>query len=217
MQLFVLHSLVFPVRGDERSRPVTLVLPDQGIIWVKGRSGEGKTTLLRTMARLVPFLEGDMLLEGVSWKGVAAVDWRTRVTYIHQRPVVFPGTVLFNLQRPFSFRSRHRQSLNEERARELLADLLLPGDILSRDALTLSVGEASRVALVRGIMTDPQVLLLDEPTAALDPKSAEALAAKLQEWVSTGRRGIIAVAHDKEMIQMLPGEEMSLAAREHND
>ncbi len=217
VQLLALHSVVFPVRGNERSRQVTVSLSDHGVIWIKGRSGEGKTTLLRTIARLIPFLEGDLLLEGVSWCRVAAVDWRTRVTYFHQKPVVFPGTVLSNLQRPFSFHSRHRQSLDVERARNLLAELLLPEDILSRDALTLSVGEASRMALVRGIMTDPQVLLLDEPTAALDPKSGAALASTLQEWVSGGRRGIIAVAHDKEMIQMLPGQEMSLAASANVD
>jgi putative ABC transport system ATP-binding protein len=217
VHLFALHRLVFPVRGNERSRPVTLFLPDHGVIWIKGRSGEGKTTLLRTIARLVPLLGGDMLLQGVPWQRVPPVDWRTRVTYFHQKPVVFPGTVLSNLQRAFSFRSRYRQSLNVERARDLLATLLLPGDILSRDALTLSVGEASRVALVRGLMTHPQVLLLDEPTAALDPKSGEALAATLGEWVSTGQRGIFAVAHDKEVIQMLPGEEIALAGSANGD
>lgn len=151
-----------------------------------------------------------MLLDGVSWERVAAVDWRTRVTYFHQKPVVFPGSVLSNLKRAFSFRTRRGQCLDVERARTLLSDLLLPEDILSRDALTLSVGEASRVALVRGLMTDPQVLLLDEPTAALDPRSAQALAAMLRAWVSAGRRGIIAVAHDKEIIDQMPGEEISL-------
>jgi putative ABC transport system ATP-binding protein len=217
VQLLETHSLVFPVRGNERSRPATLLLPDNRVIWVKGRSGEGKTTLLRTIARLIPFLEGDLLLEDVSWKNIPAVDWRARVAYFHQKPVVFPGTALANLERPFSFHSRRRQSLDVARARDLLDGLLLPKDILSRDALTLSVGEASRVALVRGLMTDPQVLLLDEPTAALDPKSGEALAATLQEWLSTGRRGIIAVAHDKEVIQMLPGEEIFLGASSNWD
>lgn len=95
-----------------------------------------------------------------------------------------------------------------EHAADLATQLLLPNDILSRDALTLSVGEASRMALVRGLLTDPQVLLLDEPSAALDPRSREALAETLHQWVTAGGRGIIAVSHDKDFFETLPGHEI---------
>lgn len=210
MQLLELKNFVFCLRGDECSPPISLNLCDRDVMWVKGPSGAGKTTFLRTVARLIPFLEGDLLLEGVSWTSIPAVEWRTRVTYFHQKPVVFTGTVLSNLQRPFALKSRQRQSLDLELAADLAAQLLLPANILSRDALTLSVGEASRVALIRGLLTGPQVLLLDEPTAALDPHAREALAETLRRWIAAGGRGIIAIAHDKEFMEMLPGHEMLL-------
>jgi putative ABC transport system ATP-binding protein len=210
VQLLELKNLIFCLRGDECSQPISLLLRDRDVMWVKGPSGAGKTTFLRAVARLIPFLEGDLLLEGVSWTSIPAVEWRTRVTYFHQKPVVFPGTVLSNLQRPFALKSRQRQSLDLELAADLAAQLLLPTNILSRDALTLSVGEASRVALIRGLLTGPQVLLLDEPTAALDPHARETLAETLRRWIAAGGRGIIAIAHDKEFLEMLPGYEMLL-------
>jgi putative ABC transport system ATP-binding protein len=205
-----LQNVVFRLRGQQCSPGVSLALPDGGAAWVRGRSGQGKTTLLRTIARLVPLWEGEMLLQGTSWKEIPAPSWRTRVTYIHQKSALFPGSVVSNLERAFTFKSHSSRRLDQSRANAYLLDLLLPDDILTRDALTLSVGEAARVAVVRALMVEPQVLLLDEPTAALDARAIHALASLLRRWLSSSGRGIIAASHDPEIAKLLPGPEIEL-------
>jgi ABC-type iron transport system FetAB ATPase subunit len=97
-----------------------------------------------------------------------------------------------------------------EAASMYLKRLFLPEGILERDALVISVGEASRVALVRALLLRPDVLLLDEPTAALDPDSKEAAADLLREWVSSSNRGIVGVTHDESLRRLLPGHEVRL-------
>jgi len=152
-----------------------------------------------------------MTLQGISWTDIPATTWRTEVVYVHQKPVLFPGNVESNLRRAFSFQGRSRAHPDLAWAGASLSRLLLPEDVLARDALTLSVGEGCRVALVRALMLDPKVLLLDEPSAALDSKATEAVAGLLQEWIASGVRGIIAAGHDEGMIRLLPGQEITLA------
>ncbi len=100
--------------------------------------------------------------------------------------------------------------LDMEEATQYLTRLLLPEEILDRDAMVISVGEASRVALVRALLLNPDILLLDEPTAALDPAGRAAMAQLLSEWVSLPKRGIVGVTHDESVRNLLPGREVLL-------
>ncbi len=128
----------------------------------------------------------------------------------HQKAVLFPGSVSDNLRKAFNLRCRTDQDADIVVAHKQLSRLLLPDDVLKRDALTLSVGEASRVALVRSLSVDAQVLLLDELTAALDTKSRDAAAELLLGWLGESRRGIVAVSHDEGFRQLMPGQVITL-------
>jgi putative ABC transport system ATP-binding protein len=204
-------NLLFNSGPRGLARRVSFALGPGAVIWLKGPSGEGKTSLLRTLARLTRPLGGEIRLDGDPWSAIPPVTWRSRVAYLHQKAVLLPGTVRANLERVFTFHIRSSQRLDMQRAEDELSRLMLPGDILDRDALTLSAGEASRVALVRTLMVDPEVLLLDEPSAALDPAARSALGSLLAQWVSEFRRGIVGAGHDEELMRQVPGQEIHLA------
>jgi putative ABC transport system ATP-binding protein len=203
-------NLLLSVGSGQPSRRLSFLVEPCGTVWITGPSGAGKTTLLRTLARLNPLIDGEMLLQGVSWTQIPAVKWRSRVVYLHQKPVLLEGTVRSNLQRAFGFRGGNTVRPDMRVATEALSSLLLPEKVLDRDAFTLSVGEAARVALVRATLVRPQVLLLDELTAALDSNSRDAVIAFLKTWLDSHERGIIGVTHDEVLKQLLPGEEIML-------
>jgi putative ABC transport system ATP-binding protein len=205
------ENLVIDLGAYRKS--ISFSLEAGSVVWIGGVSGSGKTSLLRTLARLQAPVSGEMRLEGKSWKLVPPEKWRTRVLYAHQKPVMFQASVASNLNMPFSLHCRHGNRLDLEKARIMLAELQIANlrDILDRDALTLSVGESARVALVRCLLVNPAVLLLDEITASLDADSRDAALGLLKRWVASQPRAIVGVSHDEHVKQMLPGPEILLS------
>lgn len=212
MTLLEVENLLITTSPDGVISRVSFALEEGDVVRIMGRSGSGKTTLLRMLARLTPLAGGEMRLRGKSWRAIPPVAWRNSVAYLHQTAVLFPGSVQENLLRHFAFRSRNGQKPDLDRAAETLSRLMLRPDIMERDAATLSVGEASRVALVRALMGGPLVLLPDEVAAALDPDARNATIDLLQEWITSGRRGIVAVSHDDTVSGLLPGKEVTLGS-----
>jgi len=208
---FEVRDLIF--HSGQEPKIVSFTLEPGGSCWITGPSGYGKSTLLRTIARLNLPSGGDMLLEGQSWRNIPAEQWRSRVLYVHQKSVMFRGSVLDNLEKPFTLRNRTAFIPDMRKAEQDLLRLLLPRDILKRDALTLSVGEASRVVLVRSMLVNPQVLLLDELTAGLDVQSRDATTDLLKEWLSVDGRALVGVSHESAPREALGGYEILLTTR----
>ncbi len=194
-------------------KSISFSLEVGSVVWIGGISGSGKTSLLRTLARLQPPAGGEMLLEGESWKAIPPAKWRQRVLYVNQKPVMFQGSVASNLSIPFTLHCRHGSRPNLVEARDMLSELLIanPHEILEREALTLSVGESSRVALVRSILVNPAIILLDEVTASLDADSKDAALSLLKRWLASEQRAIVGVSHDERVKQVLPGVEKPLS------
>ncbi len=196
-KLFEIKDIVFsPGPGKGRIR-VSGILDEGSIMAVRGPSGSGKTTLLRILARLREPGEGQVLLEGRMWSEFAPVAWRRMVHYAAQKPVMFNGKVGENLSMPFELAAvQGDMAFDRSRAMAYLKRLCLSESILEQDARTLSGGEAARVALVRALIVEPRILLLDEPLAALDAKAASAVMDLVSEWaVEEPGRGIVLVSH----------------------
>jgi putative ABC transport system ATP-binding protein len=167
------------------------LLPGE-IVDIVGPSGSGKSTFLRALTRLLPGATGSLSLDGAPAEHLSPQLWRTRVTLLPQKPVMVAGTVRDNLLLGWRLRLRRQDAPVTD---ALLAEQLsaLGVDVaLDRDASRLSVGQAARVAFLRTLVTGPRVLLLDEPDAALDDASADALATLTARFASGSEPGAFA-------------------------
>lgn len=182
--------------GPGRQCALTVALHAGRIVRLAGPSGSGKTSLLRTCARLQAAVSGELSLQGRAAAAVPPGEWRRTVAYVPQRAVMLPGSVGDNLRAGFALAIARGRQPDAARVDALLDALQLPRSMAAQDARLLSGGEAARVALGRALLVDPAVLLLDETTAALDPDAAAALVAAVGEYLRTGDRAALVVAHN---------------------
>ena len=177
---------------------VSLKLPSGCFTALIGPSGAGKTTLLRLLNRLDEPTTGNVELFGQAITSYPVRSLRRRVGFVFQTPVMFTGKVAENLHAADVFRGSQPQpsaTTTSERMAAMLALAGLDASYAERNASDLSGGEKQRVALARALMTEPEVLLLDEPTAALDPEVADRLMQTLKHLNQTTGLTIVMVTH----------------------
>jgi ABC-type polar amino acid transport system ATPase subunit len=176
------------------------------VLALMGASGAGKTTVLRAIGGLEPMARGSIALSGFTLgpgpipRGTALRDLHARVGMIFQFHNLFAHlTAVHNVWlAPVHVRGDARHTA-EARAMQLLADLGV-GERAGAMPHQLSGGEAQRVAIARALAMDPPLLLMDEPTASLDPERRADLAKTVRRLVSSGRT-IIAATHDGDFVR----------------
>lgn len=161
-----------------------------------GPSGCGKTTLLRAIAGLIDPVAGSVRLRGQTPETLGWPAFRRRVILVAQRPVLLEGTVRQNLSRAFRYGAA-KAVFDEPRALDLMAQLLLEPGRMTQEALSLSEGQRQRICLLRALLAEPDVVLLDEPSSALDDAAAEAVDEVVRR--EARRRGLAAliVSHER--------------------
>lgn len=177
--VFEFLDVVVERQGVPALNGLTAAIPGHGVTAVFGPSGSGKSTLLRLCNRLELPTSGQVLFRGEDIAGMDPLWLRRQVGMCFQRPTPFPGTVADNLRVA-------DPDASDARMRETLARIALTGSWLDRDATALSGGEAQRICLARTLMAQPQVLLLDEPTSAVDAEAAGVIERAVRELATDG-------------------------------
>jgi len=177
-----------------------------------GRSGCGKTTLLKLAAGLLLPQEGCVRIGGTVLTGPGA-----RIGFVFQQPTLLDWlSVLDNVLLPLSLK-RGLRSEDREKARDLL-DLVSLGDYAQRHPGQLSGGQQSRVAVARALITQPDLLLLDEPFAALDALTREELQDDLLALCAHQATTVLFVTHDiGEAIYLADRVAIMAAGRLHHE
>lgn len=176
------------------------------ILQVTGVSGSGKSTLLRILARLLQRESGTMTFNGQPDTHYNPQVWRTKVHYLSQKPAMTTGSVWQNIIYPFTLRIRHDVALPEKAAVQAqLLSLGLTAGVLDQEVNLLSWGEKQRVALIRSLLINPSVLLMDEPTASLDADSRQVVMELTAHWIAgSPNRAVVLVSHNDEEVPGVP-------------
>ncbi len=220
--LAALETLDLGVSSSGRPllRGINLRVLDARVLALIGPSGAGKTTLLSCLNRMIelkPGLRqtGEVMLFGESMARQDGDSVRRRVGMLFQQPVIFPGDIADNVL----FGLRHsgiasRRSFPERLERALTEAALWNEvkDRLREPASNLSVGQQQRLCLARALAVEPRVLLLDEPTGALDPRSTEAIEERIREIAKS--RAVVLVTHSLGQARRLADEIACLDRRD---
>jgi len=186
-----------------------LTVPRGTVTALVAPSGAGKSTLLRCLNRLAEPDGGTIELDGRDVRELDPRELRRRVGLVAQTPVMLPGTVRDNVA----------YGLPDATDRDVAVALEAAGlddGFAGRDAHELSGGERARVALARAFSRRPEVLLLDEPTAALDADVAELIGATLRERAAAGL-GVCLAVHDVPFARAIADRVVGLDDRELPD
>ena len=176
-------------------RGITLSVPCDGILAVAGPSGSGKSTLLRLLNRLDDPVSGTIRWNGDDVATLAPQVLRRQVAMIFQKAPLFPGTVFDNFAVALP-------DVSVDRAQHVLEHVGLDPALVERDAAKLSGGEAQRMCIARALLTEPAVLLADEPTAALDTASRRTIE-DLGRLLADSGVPIVWITHDTDQLRRL--------------
>lgn len=201
-------------RGRQLLKEIDLQLWPSELLLLIGPSGGGKSSLLRLLNRLDEATAGSILLQGQDTRELQPTELRQRVAMVMQKPVMFEGTVLQNLQSAFTLRHESPPPADSGLVNEILESCGLEPDLLPRDAGHLSVGQQQRVSLARSLLTAPNILLLDEPTSALDRPSADRLGEGLRRLCRERRMAVLMVSHDLRLAERIADRVAFLQAGE---
>jgi ATP-binding cassette subfamily B protein len=190
--------------GYQPSRPVLenfdLMVPAGQVVCLLGPSGAGKSTVLQLLLRLYDVDAGGIMLDGIDLRAIAKQSLRQAVAFVPQDPWLFDTSIGQNIALGTAgatlaqVRAAGRAALVDE-----FADRLPEGydSLVGEGAVQLSGGQRRRIALARAVVSKAPLMLLDEPTASLDPRSAGAVIAAI-ERCSVGRT-VLMVTHDEKV------------------
>lgn len=181
---------------------------EEEIVVLIGKSGTGKSTLLKLTNRLLELTQGDIFYKGKNIKDISPLQLRKQIGFLPQSPHLIEGTVKDNLLLPYP---------KKEQSKDLdalfinnLKKVGLSEKYLNKPSNELSIGEMQRVTLVRTLLNNSNVVLLDEPNSALDEENSQLLVQSLKRIVEEKKVTLLIVTHQLQFARQLHGRYLVL-------
>jgi putative ABC transport system ATP-binding protein len=207
MENLRLNEVSFTTEEKTIIEKINLKIEQGDCISVVGESGSGKSTLLKLLADLISPTEGSIFYKNKDYTAYDPLVLRKKVSYCVQMPYLFGNTVKENLLFPFHIR---KETIDYTKIHSFLGDFKLPKDILEKNPHTLSGGEKQRISLIRSLLYTPEVLLLDEVTAALDQENTKIVEAYIKRLNTEGVT-ILWITHSEEQSKNIFHKRIRLA------
>ena len=188
------HLLVLSKLSVQHIGPIDLAFDNGDCVALTGPSGSGKSLLLRAIADLIPH-QGVICLNDQDQTSVAPTQWRKSIAYVAPMTVWWHDRV-----------AEHFQQTNEEQ----LESLGFSKDVLNWQCSRLSSGERQRLGLLRALQNNPTVLLLDEPSANLDPENTSRMEAFVLQYLKKQPACAIWVTHEPGQIKRIANRQLQL-------
>lgn len=201
--VFEIKNISADILGNKILKDISFRTNESEIFCIIGTSGSGKSTLLRTFNRLQKINEGEILLNGQSIHLMSPQTLRKNAMMILQSPSLFEGTVQENILSGLHFKGEVQKIDSLVFTSNLLTKVGLETNLLKRNASSLSIGQQQRVSIARTLAMNPNILLCDEITSALDPQSTIHIQQLLLGLKNDEKKTIILVTHNMDLVQQI--------------
>ena len=172
-------------------------------VYIRGESGCGKSTFLKLLNRLLEPTGGGLEFHGDPYTEIDPTELRKKLQFVSQLPFLFPIPVLENLKMAAT-------DATTGEIEELMLGFNLPLDLLKSDGNRVSVGQAARLCVIRSLLLKPELLLLDEPTAALDPDNTETFYRTFEAMRKKFNIAVVWVTHNPDRAKDSEGRHLLL-------
>lgn len=193
-----LNQVHYQVDNKKIIENVSLTIQKGEFVTIIGPSGSGKSTILKLIGSLIQPTKGEVIYNGQNIYDMKMTEYRKDVSYFFQNALLFGETVEDNLSYPYEIRG---EKFNQAKAEEMLEDLQLDKSILHKSINSISGGEKQRIALVRNLLYQPKVLLLDEITSSLDAENSAIVKKQLQKLQAQDEITVLTVTHNEREIE----------------
>lgn len=192
MNILKISNVKYSSDKDEIIKGINLTVEKGDCISIVGQSGSGKSTFLKMLSDLISPTGGAIYYNGKDYKEINPIELRRKISYCIQIPYLFGESVYENLAFPFEIRNT---SVDEDEILKSLELLKLDKSYLNKKVDALSGGEKQRIALIRNLLSKPDILLLDEVTSGLDKENTKIVQSLIKKINEEGMT-ILCITHD---------------------
>ncbi|EFR43803.1 ABC transporter ATP-binding protein [Streptococcus pseudoporcinus] len=210
MAILEFKDVSFSSDGKDILKKLSFTIDEGDYVSIVGPSGSGKSTLLKLASYLQSPTSGAIIFDGKSLEDYNPIELRQAISYCFQTPHLFGDKVKDNIQFPYEIR---HLSLDQTRVKELFELFKMDLSYLEQDVKKLSGGEKQRIALIRQLLFEPRLLLLDEVTSALDSVNKEIVENVIASLHNKGIT-ILWITHDSSQSKKYANKRLTIVSGE---